>query len=425
MHASVDGDDGFLRRARGGPSLMARANPPSIPPLASGKILGDKFEILAVLGEGGAGTVYDALRLPEQERIALKVLHSHLLGDRQIRGRFEREARILRRLHGPHVCPVLEFGELPDPRREGQELLYMALPKIDGPALDTVLHREGPLPLDRAIDVILQVLDALKMAHAQGIIHRDLKPANVLLRGGTHVVVVDFGLAKIVAGEAGTTVLTAQNMVCGTPEYMAPEQARGDEIDARCDVYAAGVILYELLTGAVPFTGVTPLNVLTEHLTSTPEPPRVRAPARGISKALEAVVLHAMAKSPGERYPSAAAFAAAILHARAEGDDVVSVRPVLFGADPSAGERADAETEAETDPHGPTLPAAIPSVRPAPRETSGAPPAVRTAPPPPVPRPTTHPPREGLSARGWALIWIVTALLSISLGVWLSLAWSR
>src|SRR5439155_6503970 len=153
---------------------MPRTTAPSIPPLSTGVTLADRFEILGVLGEGGAGIVYDALRLPEHERIALKVLHGHLLGDKQIRGRFEREAKILRRLEGPHVCPILEFGALPDPRREGQLLLYMALPKIDGPALDTVLKREGPLSIERSLDIMLQVCDALKMAHAQGVIHRDL-----------------------------------------------------------------------------------------------------------------------------------------------------------------------------------------------------------------------------------------------------------
>ena len=379
-----------------------------MPPLASGKVLGDKFEIHSVLGEGGAGIVYDAARLPEREQIALKVLHAHLLGDRQIRGRFEREAQILRRLEGPHVCPILEYGEMPDPRRDGQTLLYMALPKIDGPALDTVLRREGPLPLGRAIDIMLQVCDALKMAHAQGVIHRDLKPANVLLRGGTHVVVVDFGLAKIIVGETSSTVLTAHNMVCGTPEYMAPEQARGDEIDARGDVYAAGIMLYELLTGVVPFTGATPLSVLTAHLTTDPIPPRERASQRGISAALEAVVMHAIAKLPGQRYPSASALAAAILHARAMPDDLASVRPDRF--------RVDIDGDG-TDAHAATLPVDS-STRAAPSLPA------KTPRPPPIASVITPiaEPSELLGPRAWTLVWIVAAAIGISLGVWLSLS---
>jgi serine/threonine protein kinase len=420
---------------------MPRASSPSIPPLDAGAILGDKFEVLGVLGEGGAGIVYDALRLPERERVALKVLHSHLLGDRQFRGRFEREATILRRLGGPHVCPVLDSGELRDPRNEARPLLYIALPKIEGPALDAVLLREGPLPLSRVFDIVLQILDALKMAHAQGIVHRDLKPANVLLRGGSHVVVVDFGLAKIVAGDASATVLTAHNMVCGTPEYMAPEQARGDEIDVTCDIYSAGVILYQMLTGSVPFEGPTPLSVLTAHLTSTPVPPRERAPTRGISPALEAVVLHALAKDPAERYATAVAMAAAILHARATPDDLRSVAPEAFRVhdDGQEEEQGLGETErreredGEADPHAPTMPD-LSSGRPPPLFPSSAPPGGQSTPTTtstPAPKVTSRAPAPGATAknadsfelgpRGWRVLWVVAAVASICVGVWLSL----
>ena len=383
---------------------MPRAtSSPSIPPLATGAVVSDRFEVLGILGEGGAGIVYDALRLPERERVALKVLHSHLLGDRQFRGRFEREAKILRRLEGPHVAPVLDSGELPDPRDPSRALLYIALPKIDGLALDTILHREGPLPLGRVFDIMLQILDALKMAHAQGIVHRDLKPANVILRGGSHVVVVDFGLAKILTGDVAATVLTAHNMVCGTPEYMAPEQARGDEIDARCDVYAAGVILYQLLTGTAPFAGPTPLAVLTAHLTSPPVPPREKAPERGISPALEAVALHAMAKDPAARYSTAVAMAAAMLHARATPNDVRSVSPEVFRV----------RVDGDGDGHAPTLPDLpnAPSSPPGASPPGGRPAVVLTQPP------------KGfeLGPRGWRLLWILAALASICVGVWLSL----
>jgi serine/threonine protein kinase len=376
---------------------MPRSSSPSIPPLASGAVLADKFEVLGILGEGGAGVVYDAIRLPERERIALKVLHSHLYGDRQFRGRFEREAKILRRLEGPHVCPVLDSGEIADPRDEARSLLYIALPRIDGLALDTVLHREGPLAIHRVLDIILQILDALKMAHAQGIVHRDLKPANVLLRGGSHVMVVDFGLAKIVTGDAAATVLTAHNMVCGTPEYMAPEQARGDEIDARCDVYAAGVILYTALTGSPPFEGPTPLSILTAHLTSPPVPPRTKAPTREISPALEAVVLHAMAKDPADRYSTAVAMSAAILHARATPTDTASVRPEIFRV----------RVDGDGDAHAPTVP--------------GLPPHLSLSPPGARPAVVVEPKRFELGPAGWRFVWIAAAVASISVGVWLSL----
>ena len=160
---------------------------------------------------------------------------------------------------------------------------------------------------------------------------------------------MDFGLAKIVTGDAAATVLTAHNMVCGTPEYMAPEQARGEEIDARSDVYAAGVMLYQLLTGAPPFEGPTPLSVLTAHLTSKPVPPREKAPEREISPALEAVVLHAMAKSPDDRYSTAAEMAAAVLHAQATPGTVGPVHPESL--------RVGLDGDDEVDDHRPTFPA--------------------------------------------------------------------
>jgi serine/threonine protein kinase len=386
------------------------AHPTSSPPgpLSAGRTLGDKFEIVGVLGEGGMGIVYDARRVAEGDRVALKVIHQHLAGDAQIRGRFTREAAILRRLEGEHVCAVLDFGEVPDPRHSGEAgLLYLALPRVDGPALEAMLRNEGPLPVERAVAIVLDVCEALREAHAQGIIHRDLKPGNVLLRGGERAVVVDFGMAKIVTGGGtGTTALTQHNMVFGTPEYMAPEQARGDELDARCDVYATGIILYEMLTGATPFDGPTPLSVLTAHLTQPPEPPRTRAPGRGISPALEAVALHALAKDPAGRYATAGALAAAIRCALAAPDDVEGVRPAA---------RVNVKVDT-TDAHSATLPAPLPgSVRPPPPTQ---PPARRTPRPPSV-RPSSIPPPR--SSRAWILVCVLAGIAGIAIGAWLSM----
>jgi serine/threonine-protein kinase len=333
--------------------------------------------------------------------VALKVIHHHLAGDPQIRGRFTREAAILRRLEGDRVCPVLEFGEIPDPGRDGVGLLYMVLARIDGPALDTLLKRERLLPIARALRILLDVCDALREAHAQGVIHRDLKPGNVLLRGdetSAQAVVVDFGMAKIMTGGGtGTTALTQHNMVFGTPEYMAPEQARGDELDARCDVYAAGIILYELLVGAVPFSGPTPLNVLTAQMTEAPVRPRARAPERGISGALEAVVLHAIAKDPAERYPTAGALAAGINAAIAAPDDVDAVRPTT---------RVHVRIDT-TDAHGVTLPSPV-------RLTKAS------ARPPPVSSVRRSVPAAS-SSPWWIVVCVVAALAGIAVGAWLSL----
>ncbi len=242
------------------------------------------------------------------------------------------------------------------------------------------------------------------------------------------------GPAKIVPGPVPATVLTAHNMVCGTPEYMAPEQARGDEIDARCDVYAAGVILYQMLTGVVPFEGPTPLAILTAHLTSTPIPPRERAPGRDISPALEAVVLHAMAKDPADRYANAVDMAAAILHARATPTDLRSVAPEAF--------RVRVDGDADADGHAPTMPdmtsarppairtPALPTPTPSRSLPAGATPSSLTPPARSGPAPTNssrpstragQKPEFALGPRGWRIIWIVAALTSICVGVWLSL----
>jgi serine/threonine-protein kinase len=186
---------------------------------------------------------------------------------------------------------------------------------------------------------------------------------------------------------------------------MAPEQARGDEIDARCDLYAAGVMLYQMLTGSPPFVGPTPLSVLTAHLTSRPVPPREKAPDREISPALEAVVLHAMAKSPDDRYSTAVEMAAAILHARATPETLASVHPESL--------RVPLDGDGEVDGHGPTVP-----------DLLNAP----TTPPTPTPAPTSAklasvmaPPSFELGPTGWKIVWIVATLASICVGVWLSL----
>jgi serine/threonine-protein kinase len=353
------------------------------------------FEIVGRLGEGATGVVYEAHRKgePDGQALALKVIHPELLNDPQIRGRFAREAAILRRLDGQHLCPIVEFGEMPDPKTGTTTLLYMALPKLEGESLDRVLSR-GALPLDRTLRLFAQVCAALDEAHRHGVIHRDLKPHNVIVSPTDHVTVVDFGMAKIVTGAGtGTTALTQHNMVFGTPEYMAPEQARGDELDHRCDVYAAGVILYEMLTGAVPFSGPTPLNVLTAVMTMTPKTPTERAPDREIPPALEAVVLAAMARNPVERYESAAALSAALVHAAANPADAASVRPASL-----------APMAALADGHSITMVGKPPS-------------AERSVPPPSGPARMTR-----STAITWTLVWIIAALSGVGIGVYLSLS---
>lgn len=387
------------------------------------RVIADKYEVLGVLGEGGTGVVYDAVRIGDRRPVALKVMHETLAGDKQIRGRFQREAAILRRLEGEHICAILDFGEVP--AEDEKSLIYIALPKVEGESLADLLAK-GPIDVDRALDIMMQVLAGLAAAHAQGVIHRDLKPANVLLEGGKKAVVVDFGMSKIIMGAGtGTTNLTTHNMLFGTPEYMSPEQARGDELDARCDVYAAGVILYEMITGSPPFTGETPLSVLTAHLTSDVEPPSKRAqPASRVTPALESVILGALARDRDERYRSANVLAAAIAHARQHPNDADAVRPGAFTTKPSTS--AFAATipatvigEPGVDATAPTLlgdKLPLASSIPPPRHTD--PPKSRPLPPS---IPSMRPPEPKGTTRTWVLLWVIVGLASIALGVWFAL----
>ena len=408
--------------------------------LPSDGVLDGKYEVRGVLGEGGTGIVYDAIRLSDSSLVALKVMHGHLAGDRQIRGRFEREAVILERLEGDHICPILELGEVPSVDG-GESLLYIALPKLLGPTLERVLITDKPIDVDRALDVMLEICAALRVAHAHGVIHRDLKPANVILESGKKAVVVDFGMSKIVTGlGTGTTSLTAHNMVFGTPEYMSPEQARGDELDARCDVYAAGIMLYEILTGAPPFSGPTPLNVLTEHLTGVVVPPRQRAPEGRVTPALESVVMHALARDREDRYASASALSAAIEHARAMPLDVTSLSPHAFATSP-AGTDAFAvtmpaiRTPVVSDTHrvgltsdtmlasGPprALSTRPPSSRGAARSNSASSAPGSDASPSVRARSRAVVTEEGGTTRMWILLWVLAGLASIGIGVYFAL----
>lgn len=305
--------------------------------LGPGVVVAQRYRIETVLGDGASGIVFRAecIAPPDSgesvpvhagQRVALKVIHRHLARDHQISRRFHREARILRKLRGPNLVRLLDFGE-------ADGLLFMALEHVQGTPLD-VLVKAGRLAPPRAVEIVRQICVALDVAHGEGVVHRDLKPGNVIIErddedAAETARVLDFGLAKVLRGDAGQslTALTQQNMVFGTPEYMAPEAARGDEVDARSDVYAAGIILYELITGSVPFESNNPIATMTAHLTDAAVAPSERAPDAGITPALDAVVMHALAKKPQERYPSASAMASALSLALRSPRDVASTRP--------------------------------------------------------------------------------------------------
>src|SRR5512133_1961699 len=276
-----------------------------------GRTVNGKFRIEGLVGQGGMGRVYRARHLALDRPVVLKMLHRGYSGDPQVVQRFQREARAASRLDHPNSLPIFDFGEAED------GTLFMAMEYLGGKDLARVVAEEFPLGEKRIVRIGAQILSALAEAHARGIVHRDLKPENVMVeprRGEPDFVkVLDFGIAKITAPGANEPKLTQAGLVCGTPEYMSPEQARGADIDLRSDLYSTGVILYQLTTGALPFASDTPVGYLTKHLSEIPVPAREKNPEIEVSPALDAVIAKALEKDPAARFQSADEMRAALL----------------------------------------------------------------------------------------------------------------
>jgi eukaryotic-like serine/threonine-protein kinase len=271
-----------------------------------GLVLDDKYRLDERLGEGGMGTVYRATHLLIERPVAVKVLSPRLVTDDAAKERFRREARAAGRLQHSNAVAVTDFGET----RDG--LVYLVMELLEGKPLREVLARDAPLDPARAVSLMLQTAGAVEAAHEAGIIHRDLKPGNIFLvqrPDSPYIVkVLDFGIAKIAADEEGNLMdtLTGTGVMIGTPRYMSPEQCDGAELTPSSDVYSLGVILYEMLTGQTPFSGVSPLALALAHSSEEPRPPRELVAT--VPPALEAVVLHALEKSPETRPADAGAF---------------------------------------------------------------------------------------------------------------------
>jgi serine/threonine protein kinase len=274
-------------------------------------VLAGRYRLLDLIGRGGMGVVYRARHDGLHKSVAIKVLRDELISDRQAAARFHQEAVAAANIGHPGIVNVTDFGLTDD----GRAFLVMEL--LEGRDLSALLAERGALEPGHAIALTRKVLAPLAAAHARGIVHRDLKTQNVFVyedeEQGEQVKLLDFGISKII-GDAidSETGLTTQGAILGTPKYLAPEQAQGEKVDARSDIYALGIVLYEMLTGSVPFSGESPLIVLYAHVQKKPEPPRRRRPDLPISKGLEAVVLRALAKDPAERYQSAAELDAAL-----------------------------------------------------------------------------------------------------------------
>lgn len=292
-----------------------------------GKTLPGGYHILDLISVGGMGRVYRAQQSALGRTVAVKIIHPHLLADENSAVRFMTEARAASQLNHPNSVAVFDFGRTDD----GQPYLVMEF--LRGKDLSRVAYEEGPLPFARIVDVLRQVLAALGEAHDLGIVHRDLKPENIILeplrRGGDFVKVVDFGLAKLRADSQAGPSVTSPGIVCGTPDYMAPEQGRGDAIDGRSDLYAVGVILFQLLTGRLPFEADSPTQVVMMHLTVPVPDPRQVAPERHIPDPLVDVLMKALAKDVRKRFQDAQEFSDALKLALQQAESLPPERTTL------------------------------------------------------------------------------------------------
>ncbi|MBA3394740.1 MAG: protein kinase [Deltaproteobacteria bacterium] len=262
-----------------------------------GKVLGERFLVQQLIGQGASGTIYRAEHVTLRRKVAIKVLHTELSRDDLAVERFRREATTVAEIDNEHIVEIHDFGRTPDGR------LYLAMELLEGETLDHVLAREKQLSIERAADVLIQVGEALMEAHAIGYVHRDLRPRNVYLairRGKANFIkLLDFGLAKLVETDS-SAASTSLGMTFGDPRYMSPEQARGDRIDRRADIYQLGCVAYEMLTGAPPFSGSRVFDILTKQVSEAPVPLPTRRP--GVPLWMEAAVAKMLAKDPENRF---------------------------------------------------------------------------------------------------------------------------
>jgi beta-lactam-binding protein with PASTA domain/predicted Ser/Thr protein kinase len=256
-----------------------------------GTLFDGRYQVLRKLGAGGMANVYLAEDQELGRRVAIKILNDRHANDEQFVERFRREAKNAAALSHPSIVSIYDRGE-------AEGTYYIAMEYVDGRSLKELIVSRGPAPIHVAVEYARQILSALRFAHRHGIVHRDIKPHNVLVDSDGRVKVTDFGIAR-----AGASQMTEAGSIVGTAQYLSPEQARGSDVDQRSDVYSLGIVLYELLTGTVPFNGDTSVEIAMKHLSALPEPPSAKRSE--IPRDLDLIVLRALAKDPSDRYQSA------------------------------------------------------------------------------------------------------------------------
>ncbi|MER6915176.1 protein kinase [Streptomyces sp. NPDC000594] len=304
---------------------------------AGGSLAGGRYQLRALLGEGGMAAVHLAYDTALDRQVAIKTLHTELGREQSFRERFRREAQAVAKLSHPNIVSVFDTGEeTVSPDGSALPMPYIVMEYVEGKPLGSVLQedvrRYGAMPADKALTVTSDVLAALGTSHEVGLVHRDIKPGNVMLTPRGVVKVMDFGIAR--ALQSGVSSMTQTGMVVGTPQYLSPEQALGRGVDTRSDLYSVGVMLFQLLTGRLPFDADAPLAIVYAHVQEEPVAPS--AINRSVTPAMDALVARALRKNPNERFPTSAAMREACGRVLAAGRPaaplIVSGGPVSSGA---------------------------------------------------------------------------------------------
>ncbi|OEJ25970.1 serine/threonine protein kinase [Streptomyces agglomeratus] len=305
---------------------------------AGGSVAGGRYQLRDLLGEGGMASVYLAYDSALDRQVAIKTLHTELGREQSFRERFRREAQAVAKLSHPNIVSVFDTGEDTvfhgdSAAGDGALMPYIVMEYVEGQPLGSVLQadieRYGAMPADKALKITSDVLAALETSHEMGLVHRDIKPGNVMMTKRDVVKVMDFGIAR--AMQSGVTSMTQTGMVVGTPQYLSPEQALGRGVDARSDLYSVGIMLFQLVTGRLPFDADSPLAIAYAHVQEEPVAPS--SINRSIPPAVDALVARALKKNPNERFPSAAAMRDEC--ARVSGSGQAGAAPVIVAGGPS------------------------------------------------------------------------------------------
>jgi eukaryotic-like serine/threonine-protein kinase len=342
---------------------------------AGGSVAGGRYQLRDLLGEGGMASVYLAYDSALDRQVAIKTLHTELGREQSFRERFRREAQAVAKLSHTNIVSVFDTGE---DELDGSLMPYIVMEYVEGQPLGSVLQADiqqyGAMPADKALKVTADVLAALETSHEMGLVHRDIKPGNVMMTKRGIVKVMDFGIAR--AMQSGVTSMTQTGMVVGTPQYLSPEQALGRGVDARSDLYSVGIMLFQLLTGRIPFDADSPLAIAYAHVQEEPVAPSTIN--RSVTQAMDALVARALKKNPNERFPSAAAMRDECARVASAGQTgaplIIGGAPAASGAgvgsavfpplDQSAPAPQSVQTPYQPGPYGPPTPAPTPMQAP-------------------------------------------------------------